>query len=235
MNYDSPFMKMLETVANMLIISFLWLLFSLPILTLVPSSAALFHTVRAVIFGPGRGNGILKDFVSSFRENLVTGLKLSLISIAVILIVAEGLWTGYQIWRINIWGMLYMILGIVLSFVLIPMLLFIPPALSRFDAGVGTILRIAAYLAMKKPLRSILFTVLLYFMVSCVQLIPLAIVIVPALYTDLIRPSTMKDLDELAATYSVPEEEDEEEEETEEETGSNVDLDRELREEERKR
>ena len=234
MNYDSPLVKMLEATANMLIVSFLWLLFSLPILTLVPSSAALFHTTNTVIFGPGRGNGVLKDFYASFKENLKEGILLSLISVAVILIVAEGLWTAYQIWRINIWGMLYGILGIVLSFVLVPMILFIPPALSRFEAGIGTILRIAAYLAMKKPLRTILYTVLFYFMVTCVQIVPLTLLIVPALYTDLIRPSTVKDLDELAAQYSVPEEAEAEEETAEEEMTSNVDLDRELSKEKRK-
>ena len=224
MNYDSPFIKMLEAIANMVIVSILWIIFSIPLVTLVPSSAALFHTVRQVIFGPGRGNGILKDFYTSFKDNLKDGIKLSLISILIIAITAEGLWTGYQIWKINIWGLLYMILGIALSFVLIPMIIFIPPALSRFEAGIGTILRIAAMLAMKKPLRSAFFVLLLYVLITIVQIIPLALLVVPALFTDLIRPSVMKDLDEIYQENAVTEEEEEEIEEED----SRVDLDKAL-------
>ena len=52
MNYNSPFIKMLETVANMLIVTFLWFVFSLPLLTIVASSAALYQTTVKVIFGP---------------------------------------------------------------------------------------------------------------------------------------------------------------------------------------
>ena len=106
MNYNNPFIKMLETLANMLIVSFFWLLFSLPVVTIVASSAALFHTTNKILFGPGRGKGVFKDFYDSFKQNLLPGIKLSLIIIICTAFVAEGLWTGYQIWKISIWGML---------------------------------------------------------------------------------------------------------------------------------
>ena len=66
MNYNSPFIKMLETVANMLIVSFFWLVFSLPVITVVPASAALFHTMSKIVFGPGRGNGVFRDYLQAF-------------------------------------------------------------------------------------------------------------------------------------------------------------------------
>ena len=115
MNYNSPFIRMLETIANMLIVSFLWLIFSLPVITLVSSSCALYHTTNKIIFGPGRGNGVWKDFFESYKLNLIPGIKLTLLVIVAGLFVAEGLWTGYQIYKINIWGMLYMLLGILVS------------------------------------------------------------------------------------------------------------------------
>ena len=94
MQYNSPFVKILETIANMLIVSFFWIIFSLPIVTVVPSTAALYHTTNKVIFGPGRGNGVFKCFWDTFKENLKKGLFLSLIIVVALAFIAEGLWTG---------------------------------------------------------------------------------------------------------------------------------------------
>ena len=228
MKYNSPFIKMLETIANMLIVSFFWLLFSLPVFTIVPASAALFHTVNKVIFGPGRGVGVFKDFFDSYKNNLIPGMKLSLIAIIAGLFIAEGLWTGYQIWRISIWGMLYMILGVLITFVVVTAFIHVPPVLSRFDAPVTSIIRMAVYFAIKKPFRSILFTLLLGLMYLFVESFPLALLIVPALYTDLIRPYLVKDFDLFIKENGLEEIEEEDEkttviEEIEEESVSDLD------------
>ena len=227
MNYNNPFIKTLETIANMLIVTFLWFLFSLPLITIIPSSAALYHTINKVVFGPKKGNGVFRDFFDSYKLNLVPGIKLSVITIIALLFVAEGLWTGYQIYKINIAGMLYMILGLVISPVVITTIIYIPPVLSRFAAPVLSIIRMAVYFAMKKPLRSILYFVLLVFMVLAIEAFPLALVIVPALYTDLIRTYLEKDFNKFIEENdleSIEVEEIVEEEDKEEEEESSADL-----------
>ncbi|MBQ2509542.1 MAG: YesL family protein, partial [Erysipelotrichaceae bacterium] len=93
MRYDSPFIKFLEAIANLLIVTFLWFVFSLPILTVVASSAALYHCTVKVIFGEKKGNGVFRDFFDSYKQNLIPGIKLSLIVIIAMLFIAEGLWT----------------------------------------------------------------------------------------------------------------------------------------------
>ena len=218
---------MLETIANMLIATFLWFLFSLPLITIIPSSAALYHTINKVVFGPKKGNGVFRDFFDSYKLNLVPGIKLSVITIIALLFVAEGLWTGYQIYKINIAGMLYMILGLVISPVVITTIIYIPPVLSRFAAPVLSIIRMAVYFAMKKPLRSILYFILLVFMVLAIEVFPLALVIVPALYTDLIRTYLEKDFSKFIEENdleSIEVEEIVEEEDKEEEEESSADL-----------
>ncbi|MBR0137094.1 MAG: YesL family protein [Erysipelotrichaceae bacterium] len=216
MNYNSPFIKFLETIANMLIVSVLWLVFSLPVLTVVTSSAALYHTTVKIIFGPGKGNGVFKDFYSSYKDNLISGIKLFIILLIAGLFVAEGLWTGYQIWRVSIWGMLYGMLGILFGTAYINILVHIPPVLSRFDAPVSSILRLAAYFAFRKPLRGLLFAVLFVLMIFFIESFPLALLIVPCLYTDLLRAPLEKDLKKFIADNGledVIEAEDESEEE----------------------
>ena len=218
MYYNNPFIKILETLANMLIVSFFWVLFSLPIVTVIASSAALFHTTSKIIFGPGRGKGVFRDFFDSFRQNLIPGIKLSLIVIVCIAFIAEGLWTGYQIWKLSIWGMLYMILGILIAFVFAITLIHVPPVLSRFDAPISSIIRMAIYFAIRKPLRSILLVLLLGLMVYSVETIPLALLIVPALYSDLVRAPLDRDMVSFAKDNGLEtDEEDEQKEETVEE------------------
>lgn len=229
MNYNSPFIKMLETIANMLIVSFLWFIFSLPLLTIIPASAALYHTTNKIIFGPGKGNGVFKDFFDSYKLNLIPGIKLDLLMIVAGLFIAEGLWTGYQFYRVSIWGMLYMMLGVLITAIVITALVYVPPVLSRFIAPVSSIIRIAVYFAMRKPIRSLLYLVLFLFMIYAIQAFPLALLIVPALYTDLVRTYLERDMKQFIADNGLEEMvSEEEEEEIEEEAESMVDIEEKL-------
>ena len=226
MNYNNPFIKTLETIANMLIATFLWFLFSLPLITIIPSSAALYHTINKVVFGPKKGNGVFRDFFDSYKINLVPGIKLSVISIISILFVVEGLWTGYQIYKLSIWGMLYMMLGLIISPIVITTIIYIPPVLSRFVAPILSIIRLSVYFAMKKPFRSICYFILLLFMVLAIYAFPLAVVIVPSLYTDLVRTYLERDLNKFIEENDLDSIEVEEivEEEIDEEEQSSADL-----------
>ena len=231
MEYNNGFIKILETIANMLIVSFLWLMFSLPIITIVPACSALYHTVNKIIFGPGRGNGVFKDFFESYKTNLISGMKLSVLCIVIVLFILEGLWTGYQFYKVSILGMLYMMLGIIITLVVTPMLIYIPPVLSRFDAPMSSIFRISVFITMKKPLRAVLFVFLLAAMGFMVSAFPLALLIVPALYADLIRGPLENDLKQIIEENDLQEMvQQEQQEETEEaaEEDSAFDLDRKL-------
>lgn len=230
MNYNSPFIKMLETVANMFIVSFLWFVFALPVVTIIPSSAALYHTTNKVIFGPGRGNGVFKDFFDSYKLNLIPGIKLNMIAIVAALFIAEGLWTGYQFYRVSIWGMLYMMLGVIITAVVVTTLVYVPPVLSRFVAPVTSIIRIAVYFAIRKPFRSLAYLLLFLFMIYSIQAFPLALVIVPGLYADLVRTYLEKDMNQFIAENGLEEiaEKEDIQESEEEETDSMVDIEKKL-------
>lgn len=230
MKYNSPFIKMLEAGANMLIVTFLWFVFSIPLVTIVASSAAMYHTTNKVIFGPKKGNGVFKDFFDSYKENLVPGIKLSLIVLVALFFVAEGLWTGYQIYKLSIWGMLYMILGVVISSVVICTIIYIPPVLSRFVAPIISVIRMAVYFAMKKPIRSLFYLLLLGAMYLAISTFPLFIVIVPAVYSDVVRAYLEKDFNAFIKENNLEESDVEaKEEKAEDETDeSSLDLENKL-------
>ena len=230
MKYDGPLMKFLEAVANMLIVSVLWLLFSLPVVTVVASSAAMYHTVRTIIFGKGNGNGVFRDFFDSFKLNLKPGIILSLITAVSLLFVAEGLWTGYQIFRVSVWGMLYAILAVIVSLSAFSVILLVPPVLSRFVAGPVQIIRLSAYFAMKRPLRNLVSIILFGVFAFAAQFFPYVLFVAPALFADLLRPSLEADFERFIRENGLSGDgEEEEPEEPEAEAESAVDLEERFR------
>lgn len=191
MNYNSPLMKILETIANMLIVSFFFLLCSIPILTIIPSSVALYYTTNKVIFN-GNGKGVTKNFFNSFKDNFIIGIKINIICLFATFFVFVGLYAGIQIYSWNIFGFLYLILGIIITFVYLITLIYIPAVISRFYLNVKDTIRLSVFFALQNILISILNVFLLIILLLIVYLIPLTLLIVPALYVDLIRLSIEK-------------------------------------------
>ena len=187
-NYDNPIMKMLETLANMMMVSFFWLVCSLPIVTLVPSSAALYHTSVKVIHGRSKDQSVIRDFFKVFIDSLNQGWILSLIVLAATFFLYVGIYAGIQIYKINFFGAAYLALGILIGLIIYPAVLYIPVVLSRFEGDIKMVLQLSLYFASGNILVNIEFGLLLALMYFSVSLFPLFLLVVPALYVDLIRP-----------------------------------------------
>ena len=188
--YDNPFIVLMVRIANMMIVSFFWVLCCLPVVTILPACAALYHTVNKVVFG--NGAGVTRDFFRAFRGALKPGVVLSILCAVFGGLIAFGLYTGSRIWDAGVFGAAYMAAGVLIALVCLPMLIFIPPALSRFEGGISVILRLALYFSGKKRLRSLWYVALLAALCWAVDFFPLLLMVVPALYTDLIRGGVEK-------------------------------------------
>lgn len=189
-NYNNPFIKLLVRMANMIIVSLYWVVCCLPVATIMPACAALYHTVNKVVFG--NGNGITREYFKSFKAALKPGVLLSVLAVVVGGLVAFGVYTGAQIWDAGIFGTIYMAAGVLIAFVLLTTLVYIAPSLSRFEGNVSVILRLSMYFSMKNQFRSAWYVVLLGLAFWSVDFFPLLLLVVPALYVDLIRGGTEK-------------------------------------------
>lgn len=189
-NYNNPFIVFMVKVANMIIVSLYWVICCLPVVTVLPACAALYHAVNKVIFG--NGNGITRDFFTAFKDALRPGVALSIILEIVGGLVAFGIYTGLQIWDAGMFGTIYMAAGVLIGFVCLTALVYVAPTLSRFEGGISVILRLSAYFAMKNQFRSAWYVILLGLAIWSVDFFPLLLLVVPALYTDLIRGGTEK-------------------------------------------
>lgn len=195
-HYDNPFMGILVRIANLILISFYWVVCCIPIVTVIPATAAMYHTTAKVV--RGNGTGVTKDFFQTLRRECKCGVMLSLICAAAGCMLAYGLFLGKQMWSDSVFGVIYFAFGILLALILTPGVLYIPPALSRFEGGVSVILRVSLYLASQHILRTLYMLVLLALIVFLVDFYPVLLLILPGVYTDLICTGMEKTLERYA-------------------------------------
>lgn len=224
--YDNPFMAILVRIANLMLLSFYWAVCCIPIVTIIPASAALYHTTAKVV--RGNGNGVTWDFFRTFRQECKGGVVLSLVCAAAGGMLAYGLFLGTQMWRNSIFGVVYFAFGILLALILIPTVLYIPSALSRFEGGTSVILRLSLYFASQHPLRTLYMLVLLALIVFLVDFYPVLLLILPGIYSDLICTGMEKTLEKYAEESGISKPQGEEEEIIPEDTDemTSIELDR---------
>ena len=195
--YNNPFMRIMDRIANLMILSFFWLICSIPVLTVLPASAALYHTMIRVVHG--QGEGVAKDYFHAFAGSLKKGLLLSLVVTGAGALLAYALFIGRQMMEHSLAGTFYFVFGLGLAFVMTAGVLHLIPALATFEGGVGMYLRLGLYFGGKNPLKTLLRLVLLGVVVLMIDFYPLALLLLPGVYMDLIAPGLKKLTDRFMA------------------------------------
>lgn len=203
--YDGPFIKALVKVANMMILSVVWALCCIPVVTLIPATAALYHTTVKVV--RKTGNHVLKDFFKALKGNFKQGWLLSVIMAVSGALLAYDIWFGTQMTSTA--GLVYLCIGLALSVLWLGLLVFLPPALSRFEGSVGMLLRMSMYLSSANVLRTAYMLILLGLTAFAIYMYPVLLMLLPGMYADIISFGMEKSLKKF-----MPEEETAAEEET---------------------
>lgn len=191
-NYNNPFIVFMVRLANMMIVSFYWVLCCIPVVTVLPACAALYHCVTRVVMASG--SGVSRDFFRSFKSALKPGVALTVIVEIVAALVYFGIRTGMRIWNVSLFGTVYMALGVLVGILCVTILIYLPPVLSRFEGGIVVVLRLAMYFSGRRVFVSIWYALLLVMGIWFVDFFPPALFVIPALYTDLIRGGVEKSM-----------------------------------------
>ena len=82
---ESPLSRLLGRVLDIVVLSVLWLVCSLPIVTIGPASAALYYSCAKCL--RHQEPGPYRNFFSAFRQNLKTGIgaTMALLLLAILL------------------------------------------------------------------------------------------------------------------------------------------------------
>lgn len=72
--YDSPFMRFMALVANLILLNLLWIITSLPLVTAGASTTAMYYVVLQYV--NKQDDAVLKPFLKSFKDNFKQATKI---------------------------------------------------------------------------------------------------------------------------------------------------------------
>ena len=134
-NPENSIWRVTGKLVDLMILSVFWLACSLPVVTLGPASAALYHTVVQCIRGNRRDSWTL--FFRTFRDNLKVGALTTLVVLAVgaALLFLHGL--AYQMAAAGTAESVFYLCYTFLLLLPLGVACYLFPVLSRFTFGVG--------------------------------------------------------------------------------------------------
>ena len=178
LNIDNPVMRGLSRVTECLVLSILWLVFSLPIFTLGAASIALYDTVYHYI---RRGEDYLwHTFWSAFKESFKRGAGAGLIAVLALVLLffdslvfrslyLQGKPLGHLYWVIL--GMMAIVCG---------WAQFLFAYCARFEGGVLESVRLSFLLMAAHPLKSLMVLLFVAIAVALILIVPFLVFLLPA-------------------------------------------------------
>lgn len=169
LDVEGPVFGFLEKSGQLIVLSVLWILGSLPVVTLCPACAALYHAVTCSVRG-GQGDAV-KEFGRSFRQNLVSGILLS-----ILLIGALAVLEGISVFLLNS----VVPTGVICVLMILDLFLMIyaGPVHSRFHSGILETLKLSFVLSLQYAHYTFLFLIgTLALVVLQVFVLPMAAVL----------------------------------------------------------
>lgn len=171
---DSKISNSFPLFVDLIYIGILWLLCSLPIVSMGPASAAMYYaTVKSVRRGRGHAG---REFFAALKENFKNGIKLWLMFLGLILLWGANLYFG---------GIARGDAGPGISaFLIIPVLLPLPwgfAYMSRFDNSFRDTVKFSVLLSLKNLPRTIMLLLILAAFVILGWLFPALIPLLPGL------------------------------------------------------
>ena len=178
LDIDNPVMRFIIKLFECMILSVLWLVFSLPVVTMGASTTALYAAVYHHI---RKDEGYLwKSFWTAFRENFKRSTLAWLPMLAMILfLIYDVLALRALIQNGNPLGRLFGVI-LVLLFVAVVWAVYLAAYCARFQGGVKDMLRFSFYLVMSHPLRAIAVMIAVLGSLALILVVPGMAAILPA-------------------------------------------------------
>ena len=153
---ETKFFKVTNQIGNILLVSVLWLIGCIPVITIGTSTIAMYYAmVKAVRCEEGY---VTKEFFRSYRQNLKTGIVLTVIFPGL----AAVLWLdhSYTVKQVSIVAGALEMVYLLLAFVIAGIVLYLFPVLSRFTMDVFSCFKLALFMVFKHLPTTILLLLL---------------------------------------------------------------------------
>ena len=153
---DSKFYKFGTLIGDLIILTLLWTICCLPIVTIGASTTALYYVTTRQL--SDREGYVSKDFFKSFKQNFVEATVVTILIGIIGVILYINIYLFKPNTTINI--ILYLIQFVIL-YQLIIFTIYVFPILSRFDLKLGALIKTTIFMANRHLLTTISCAVLL--------------------------------------------------------------------------
>lgn len=176
---DGTFYKFGSILADIFMVSFLWLVFSIPIITIGASTSAAYYVFTKRV--DGKDSYIIKGFISSFVKNLKQNIIITIILFAI----SYVLWLNFQLLDYSNLGNLTFVVQLGLTFVsfqLILMTMYIFPIIARFESTIKDAMKTSLKIANKHLFFTISNFIMLLAIIILIELVPFLIIFIIGIY-----------------------------------------------------
>ena len=171
---DGPYARIMNWIWNVFVLSILWLVCCIPIVTIGASSTAAYYAASKVIrHQTGR---IHQEFFSSFRRNFRQSAPLTIVFLLLFFVIAIECIYLYSDPRVPI-GVLYLFYAMLLA--VCGCGIYLWACLSRFDRSSFSLFRMSVVLTFRHFLTTVLLLVLSVLTILGIYLMPWGILVFP--------------------------------------------------------
>ena len=155
---DSPVFRFLQKFLDVLILNFMWLIFSIPIITVGASTVAAFSVAQKMV--DEEEGYISKSFVKAFRENWKQGTILWIITVIAI----YAIYLDFQFFEVTDGNPIgFLIIGILSIAVVVMGLIYAYPLAARYENSIKNILMNSMDISRKYFARTLILAAVIFF------------------------------------------------------------------------
>lgn len=153
---ESPFYKFISRLWDVIVLNFMWLLFSIPVVTAGASTVAAFSVALKMV--DEEEGYIVKSFMKAFRANMKQGILLGLITLAAVYMTYLN-FALFQAIEANPLPLL--IMGMIASAVFVFSLLYAYPLVARYENSLVRTLKNSFDISIRYIIRTLFLIALL--------------------------------------------------------------------------
>lgn len=154
-NLDSPIGRAMNMLADIMILSVLWVVCSLPVFTVGAATTALYYASMRSVRQEG---SVFKDFFHAFRDGFRQSSFVTLIFAVIAVVIGADFWILSRIALAGENVLQIVLYGIILLLVMVASYLF--PLLARYEANLKTHLKNAFLLSVSSPAITVILAAL---------------------------------------------------------------------------
>lgn len=175
---DGPLIRMLNKILDCIVLSILWVLFTVPVITSGAAAAALYHTTVKTLRHDR--SHIFRTFWNSFKSNFKQSLPVSIGGVVIAFILVVDLWNAWLNLALYGQAAAQFCIFLVLLIAFVTLGFCVCAYMGRFNDKLSTIVRNCGYMLMRHPFKLLPVPIISATAVVVVVLFPITLLLLPA-------------------------------------------------------